>query len=153
METYPLRRLHARHYDDEQNSAQDSYLDMSHSRTRLGVGKECCNFQNLRKPLTSLFAFVCNLAESLHHKDTFFHSHVSPSYSVLRDYLTETSLYDNGSALGVCIDALHALLAHAQLHTNCGTSIMCTRRSCDAFLDLKTCNLSLITLFFLEKIL
>jgi hypothetical protein len=62
------------------------YEPLTHSqimlqhRLRLGVGKECCNSQNQRKPLTSLFGFVCNLAESLHHKDTSFHSCVSLSF-------------------------------------------------------------------------
>jgi hypothetical protein len=132
-------------------------MAMGHSRTQgilslmilqrilgLGVGKECCNSQNPEKPFTLLFAFVCNLTESFHHKDIFFHSYFSPSFSVpqgLRFLPYRNKFLCYGSAFGVCSDALHALSAHAQWRANCGTSIMSTRRSCDAFKASKKYNL------------
>jgi hypothetical protein len=141
------------------SSALDSYKDMCHSRTEgipslmilqhsvgLGVGKECCNSQNPKKPLTLLFAFVCNLTESFHHKDIFFHSYFSPSFSApqgLRFLPHRNKFVCYGSAFGVCSVALHALSAHAQLRANCGTSIMSISRSCDAFKASKKYNLML----------
>lgn len=110
----------------------------------LELAKECCNSQNPKEPLARLFAFVRNLTESLHHKAIFFHSYFSPSFSGpqgLRFLPHRNKFVCYGSAFGVCSDALHAFSAHAQWSANCGTSIMSTRRSCDAFKASKKYNL------------